>query len=139
MTAEVSGLRFRVVPGRKADGDLRLEWSTAGGWVPVSMTAAALMTDFFVENEDYLRQFRPHWRMTATEKLFDFLGVAIGQGWTVAGGQLEDERRQAAAQVPVTTVTWCRAKHPDESVVCTSETGHSGPHRWNDIYVWPAA
>jgi hypothetical protein len=52
---EVSGIELRAVRGHKAPDDLRLEWWIEGsGWRAVEMRAAAIMCDFFAENEDVL-------------------------------------------------------------------------------------
>lgn len=49
-----SGLRWRVVAGVKAPGDMRLEVEGPAGWVPVKMEAGFLLADFFFDNESRL-------------------------------------------------------------------------------------
>ena len=136
-TDNVSGIEFRIVEGRKEPGDLRMEWRTAGGWLPVKMSAVFMLTDFFVENEQHLKQFRPHWTETGADYFFRFLSMAVQDGWTAAAGQLEEQRVALRPTVRRATVRWCRSRHPEENVVCTLAPDHDGPHKWNDTYVWP--
>lgn len=97
-TANVSGIWFRVVTGKKENGDLRLEWRVAGEWRAVEMAAAFLMTDFFVENEEHLRQYRPHWRQTGADYFFGFLKEAVANGWSEAQAHLKDQQNRLSDQ-----------------------------------------
>lgn len=95
----VSGIPFRVREGRKAPGDLRLEWLTPDeGWKPVEMAATGLMTHFFVENEEHLRQFRPHWQQTGRDYFIAFLNDVLDRGWAAAVATLKEQ--QAALGQP---------------------------------------
>lgn len=91
-TGRVSGVQFRIVPGRKEDGDLRLEVLAGRAWQPVHMAMAALLTDFFVENEEHLRQFRPHWQQTGRAFFLAFLADAVTRGWEAASADLQAQR-----------------------------------------------
>jgi hypothetical protein len=53
-TFEISGIKFRIVKGRKKPGDLVVEWLTPDGWQSIKMSAAFLLDDFFYENEHWL-------------------------------------------------------------------------------------
>lgn len=98
-SATISGLEFRVVDGNKEPGDLRVEWRTATGWQPVEMAAAFYLVDFFVDNEDHLKQFRPHWTETAADFFFGHLWMAVKKGWTEARDTVvrDRQRREEAA------------------------------------------
>lgn len=100
LTENVEGIWFRLVPGKKGDGDLRLELRAAGEWRPVKMRLAAFLTDFFVENEDHLRQYRPHWKQSGWEFFADFLHEATENGWKVASERLETQRRRVVPTDP---------------------------------------
>ena len=135
-----SGMAFRVAEGSKEDGDLRIEWGTPGGWRPIEMGVAALLTDFFIENEDVLKQYRPHWRRTAAEFWFEFLSHANREGWEAAVTTYIREPRSRAVAAPVsgTFAQWCGERHPEEPVRCTRPEGHDGPHKQgDDDYIWP--
>lgn len=131
----VSGTRFRVVPGMKGDGDLRLEWWTPEGWLPIEMAAAFLMTDFFVENEEHLRQFRPHWRETGADYFFGFLRLSVANGWETARDKLAQQRE--VRRVTTSAQPLCYEEHPsDPSVHCLKPRNHEYAHA-DDEYVWP--
>lgn len=134
----VSGVPFRVVVGMKEPGDLRLEWRTSSGFRPIDMAAAALMVDFFVENEDHLRQYRPHWQRTASEEFFLFLKDAIDRGWEAANETLQSQRKRLGATPPkdALTTNGCRVLSPDGTETCTGNMGHDGPHK-GATWVWP--
>ncbi len=137
------GLEWRVTKGAKRPGDLVLEVRTPAGWRNVKMETGFLMADFLAENEDVLRD-EGYFTSTAVGGGYylTHLRLAATEGWSVAAERLNGERlaRRAREGQPVgSTVlaTWCRASHPNESVVCTKEPGHPGPHWWNDQLVWP--
>jgi hypothetical protein len=88
----VGGVPFRVVPGRKGEGDRRLEWWTDLSWQPVPMAAAFLLVDFFTENEDHLAVLRPHWRVPGGDYFFGALHEARHHGWEVATAKVQEQR-----------------------------------------------
>jgi len=135
-TYELHGMRFRVVPGRKEDGDLRLEWSVRGEWRPVKMAVAAFLVDFFVENEEHLRQFRPHWRSTGEAFFIAFLRDAVARGWQAAAATLERQRASVQPE-PVALAGRCSAASPDGADTCEKPGGHVGPHASFMWGVWP--
>lgn len=137
-TTSVSGITFRVVVGKKEPGDLRLEWRTSVDWRPVDMAAAALMVDFFVENEDHLRQYRPHWQRTAADQFFLFLRDAIDRGWEAANETLQGQReRIGATQRPEAQPSdFCPALSPQDGETCARSAGHEGVHK-SATEVWP--
>ena len=87
----VDGIRFRIVQGKKADNDLRLEWQIPGGeWRAVSMAAGAIMADFWYENENVL--YPPERGLLGGEKYSQYLGTAMHDGWEVADAVLQTEK-----------------------------------------------
>jgi len=90
----VAGLPFRVIEGRKAPGDLRLEWGPDSSWQPVPMAAAFLLVDFFTENEDHLTAFRPHWSSPGGDWFMGELQRARHHGWQSATALLMEQRRR---------------------------------------------
>jgi hypothetical protein len=50
----LSSLPFRVRDGYKGRGDMVIDWFTPDGWVPVSMSALAVLVEFIYLNEDNL-------------------------------------------------------------------------------------
>lgn len=84
---------FRVVPGNKAPGDLRLDWFSSRQrlWIPVQMSAAALITDFWYENEDHL--YPPSRGKRGGKYFLDYLQIAAIEGWETADRKLRREQR----------------------------------------------
>lgn len=82
---------FRVVNGDKKPGDLRLEWWSSARrlWLPVQMSAAALITDFFYENEDHLY---PPPRYMGGPYFMGYLAIAAAEGWQRADRKLRTEQ-----------------------------------------------
>jgi hypothetical protein len=83
---------FRVKRGDKDGGDLRLDWWSSAQklWVPVQMSAAALITDFFYENEEHLY---PRVRGYMGGDFFiEYLKLAAHEGWQVADKKLRTEQ-----------------------------------------------
>lgn len=107
-------MQFRVVPGSKAPGDLRLEWSAPGGWEPVPMAAAALVSDFMVANEAHLMTTPAgaHRRIPADEYWFGYLRHAVVRGWDQADAQLQAQRPPAQPRL----CPACHAHHPAGTV-----------------------
>lgn len=91
-SAHISGIPFRVVQGRKSADDLKLEWLTDRGWVPVDMAAGGLLADFFYENEHRLYT---HPNALGGEKYMRFLQDCVRLGWQEAMDKLVDEKAAA--------------------------------------------
>ena len=92
----VSGIAYRVVPGDKAPGDLRLELRLDGAWRAVSMELTFLTADFFSENEDAIRQHRPYWRRSGQGYFMDRVYRAVREGWEPVASELREQRQRAA-------------------------------------------
>lgn len=89
---------FRVVAGIKKPGDLRIDWWSSGRntWLPINMSVAAVLTDFFCENEEHLY---PQRKGLAGERYFKgYLELAASEGWEVADRKLRTEQRLKRAQ-----------------------------------------
>jgi len=98
-TAEFSGVRFRVVTGDKSSADLRLDWLTPRGWVPVSAAAIFYMVDMIAENEDVLYPVDESGRGRGPmggEYLMAKCRTARIRGWRYAWEELERERARKA-------------------------------------------
>lgn len=92
---KISDLPFRIVPGSKEQGDLRIEWQTPDGrWRPIHMQAMFVLVDFFAENEDWLSMSRDHWRMSAYQYLLAELSSAMRNGYQVPTRKIENQRRK---------------------------------------------
>lgn len=93
---ELGHIHFRVVAGDKAPGDLKIQWNTPSGWVAIPMSVCAALTDFFVENEEHLKQYRPHWQQSGFSYFWGFLRKAVKEGWKAAADELRQQRERAA-------------------------------------------
>jgi hypothetical protein len=78
-----------------------MEWQTDDGWQPVTMAAAAIMADFFFDNEDVL--YPPSRGFKGGRKFMEFLRLAVKEGWQTAVHGLQRER---AAKEEATQVTF---------------------------------
>ena len=94
MYSTVSGIDLRITRGSKAPGDLRLESLTVEGWRPVEMALAFYTVDFFTENEDYLRQFRPFWKQNGQRYFLNECVAAVRDGWEPTAARIERQRRE---------------------------------------------
>ena len=90
----IDGISFRIVRGRKGPNDLRLDWYVDGQWRPIHMRIAALLTDFFYENEDVL--YPPPAK--GGQKILDYLRWAAKNGWEKAEAGLRAERELKRAR-----------------------------------------
>jgi hypothetical protein len=86
---EFAGIDWRVVPGRKAPADLRLEFR-AMEFAPVSMNLGFLMADFFHENENVL--YPPSDGYEGGLRYLRFCRGAVLVGWPEAVARLESEK-----------------------------------------------
>jgi hypothetical protein len=77
---EAGGVRFRVQAGRKASGDLRLEWWINGEWVPVILDAVFAIVDFVAGNEDHLYRYPAK----GGEEVLRYCRIARVSGWREA-------------------------------------------------------
>lgn len=90
-TFYMSGVDFRVRPGRKGVDDLVLDWLTPRGWVPIGMDTLALKAAFFYENEDLLY---PRVRgFEGGEYVLRHVEYAVRHGHADAIQRLEHEKR----------------------------------------------
>jgi hypothetical protein len=92
----VSGVDFRVTQGRKAPTDLRIEWRTASGWMPVDMAAVFVLVDFFADNERALQEYRPHWRVDGDVYFLRNVKQAGVKGWRHPSDELRKHRDNRA-------------------------------------------
>lgn len=98
-TAEVSGLKFRVVKGYKGPDDLRLEVfinNDYGDWVPVPMNLGFVLADFFGENEDHL--YPPEQGYAGGNYYVNHLYLARKHGWEYAQNRLAAEKQAKRAK-----------------------------------------
>lgn len=92
----IDGVAFRVIEGKKEPGDLRVEWRTPAGWKPITMAPIAMLVEFFIENEEHLRQYRPHWRQTGHDFFMAYLETAFREGWEAAYASILADREAIA-------------------------------------------
>lgn len=103
-TGVVAGIRFRVLEGRKAPGDLRLQnFTTSAGWVDTPMALNFMLTDFFCENEDHLKSYRPTWRKSGAAYHFEKLSKSVREGWESAETELRTQRETLTETAPLPT------------------------------------
>jgi hypothetical protein len=93
----IGGVRIRVVKGRKAPNDMKLEiccnedaTSLEQRWQAVPMTLVAYMTEFFYKNEDVLYPRSEGY--LGGEKFLMFLRDAVENGYETATAGLEWEK-----------------------------------------------
>lgn len=90
---DFDGIRFRIVEGRKpvsAGQDLRVEWLTPEGWIPIPMRVMAFLVAFFCENENVLY---PPPRFEGAGKFWKYLHDAHALGRQNAEAGLRMERQ----------------------------------------------
>jgi hypothetical protein len=92
----IQGVDLRVFRGEKPGDDLVLKAYINGRWLPLSMDWLFLMADFLAENENYIGEFRPHWRLNGSAYLTEHVALAVKKGWRVASDKLARERRRAS-------------------------------------------
>lgn len=93
---DFDGVAFRVVEGRKAPGDLRLEVQARNGlWRPVTMRMVFFLADFFFENEELLY---PPPRYLGGAKFRRAVKQAMEKGYKQADASLQVERQRKDAQ-----------------------------------------
>lgn len=87
------GIEYRVVQGRKAPGDMRLDIRVKGSaWVPVPMNLGALLADFHFQVEDIL--YPRGCGLQGGEKYMRFLRTAVNEGHEAASGSLYREKHR---------------------------------------------
>lgn len=97
---EIGGVQWRVVQGRKAPDDLRLD-IRCPRFVAVKMDVGFLFADFYAQNERTLALAGYLARSVATtpgQRYINFLVGAQRMGWEVAAEQLAFERAEAASR-----------------------------------------
>lgn len=90
----MSGLPLRVRDGKKAPGDLVLEWLTPDGWVAIDFHTIGFLVDFLYENEHHL--YPPRDGYMGGEKLIEHMNRSIQRGWKAGADYLNGEKRTAA-------------------------------------------
>lgn len=95
-TFNIDGVDYRVVKGKKAIDDLRLDWWQAGSWRPVTLDHAALIVDMIAENEDVLY---PPPRFKGGQMVMEFVQRARKHGWGAARSTLHQQRANKAEQL----------------------------------------
>ena len=85
-TFHISGVDFRILDGRKGDGDQRIEWLTRHGWVPPDMAVAFVLADFFDQNEEAISKNPEHrfWAHGGAAFFSGYLNLALEAGWRKA-------------------------------------------------------
>ena len=93
----IGGVYIRTVPGRKAEGDMKLELcvntdatTLEQRWQAVPMTLVAYMTEFFYRNEENLYPRSEGY--LGGEKFMQFLADAVRNGYETATAGLEWEK-----------------------------------------------
>lgn len=86
---DIAGVRWRVVQGKKAPEDLRLDLC-APRFVPVSMGVGFLLADFLCENEEYL--YPRAKGFSGGDRYMRFVDGTRLLGWEAAYEQLKQER-----------------------------------------------
>ena len=61
------------------------------------MSLAFAMVDFLAENEDYLAEFRPHWKSTGRAYVLDAVAESTKYGWRRVAERIAEQRRRRAA------------------------------------------
>ena len=92
---ELSGLRLRVVPGRKTPKggdhvDRKIEWLTPLGWRPIRFYDVGVICDFLMWNEDGL--YPPQYGNRGGRKVLDYLAHAYRHDVDRAEAGLQAER-----------------------------------------------
>jgi hypothetical protein len=83
------GIWYRLVPGRKGRGDLRLEWASAGfPWRPVTLDHVAIIVDAIADNENVL--YPPP--AAGGGYVWKFLRQVLREGWRPAVHDLQLQR-----------------------------------------------
>ena len=86
MQFALGGIEFRVRPGRKADGDLVLEWMTSEGWRAIPMSVGLMLNDFHYSVEDHL--YPPPFYKGGRYWL-EYVRHAVDHGWRKAWAGVE--------------------------------------------------
>ena len=89
---DLGGIRFQVSEGKKAPGDLRLDWLTTDGWRPIPFSVSFLLADFHYYVEDILY---PRGGRLGGEKFLREMSIAGRKGWQVAQERLNAEKQRA--------------------------------------------
>ena len=90
------GLRCRIVPGVKKDGDLVLEIESAGQWRRVKFASVALFVEFLYRNEELL--YPSSDGHLGGEKVMRFLRETLRVGHEQSSRNLEWEKRNKGVQ-----------------------------------------
>lgn len=94
-SGELNGIDWRVVQGKKARDDRRLDLSTSG-WRSVPMSLGFLLADFFVENENVL--YPPSPTRRGGEMYMDFCRGSVLVGWEASHEYILGQRARKAGE-----------------------------------------
>ncbi len=90
------GMRYRIDPGRKKEGDLILKLWDGKSWVPIGMELGGMLADFHYQVEENLYPRNAGFK--GGEKYFEHMRRAVKNGWRFAGAILTAERQTSQAQ-----------------------------------------
>lgn len=96
-TFDLDGIRFRVVQGKKAADDLKIEWWTPMGWVPLRFLTVGVIADFLMFNEDTL--YPPAKGFQGGKKLLAYLAQAYRSDIDRAEAGLQAEKAAKTARL----------------------------------------
>ena len=94
---QISDLLFRVQPGAKGEGDVKLQVLANGAWRDVKMELAFFLVDFFTSNEDTLSANRPHWRQSGPAYFLKECVRASREGWEAPARAIVRQRARKDA------------------------------------------
>lgn len=94
-TVSLPPMEYRLVPGKKGRGDLRLDWRWADGyctseWRPVELDHALLIVDVIARIEDITHPYPER----GGAYTFDFIKAVRTKGWRQARHDLHQQRMQ---------------------------------------------
>jgi hypothetical protein len=89
MGGDIGGVKWRVVQGKKAENDMRLD-ILVPRWTAVSMGVGFLFADMFHENEDLL--YPPSRGYQGGDMYLRFCEGATRVGWETAYDMLKQQR-----------------------------------------------
>ncbi len=95
----VGGLEYRIIRGRKGEGDRILEMRTRGGdWCWVTMPQTYIMADFLYQNEERLKLALPHYKSGGGMYKWALID-AIRSGWEVPTERLKKQKEAKLRRV----------------------------------------
>lgn len=89
---DIGGVRLRVRPGDKFEGDLVMEQWNGYRWCRVKMAHALCMTEFLAENERERRNFMSFWKANGDTYFVRHVVAALREGWRPVAERIERSR-----------------------------------------------